>query len=108
MPDERKRAKFGPFSTWQWAVIGAYLIAIVLSAYVGMLARRADENAHNGNVAICVEARFLRNTADTTRAYLRANPKDPFTRERRQSLSNLEHLIHSLEEAIPSCREALK
>jgi hypothetical protein len=132
-PDERRRVKFGPFSTWQWAVIGSYVIAIVLSAYVGAIANRGDDNARAGNVAICVEIGFLKNSdVQTQRAIEKAEritlpdpdrnraeydktvrlilerPKDQFTPDRLASLANLRGLINKLEKAIPSCRRALR
>jgi hypothetical protein len=61
------------FTTWQWAVIGAYVIAIFLSAFVGAVAHQASqaakraeraaneatENTVRLDKAICAEIHYL-------------------------------------------------
>jgi len=108
MPDQRNRIKHGWFTTWQWAVLGAYVVAIALSAAVAGLAQRADENAKRGNAAICVQVAFLENAEKTTRDLVSRNPTAPETPARLQSAQELHGLIVRLREEIPSCREALK
>lgn len=107
-PDQRSRVRHGPFSTWQWAVLGAYLVALVLSISVGWLAHRADENAMRGNAAICVVSGFLRNSLAATENAIRRNPDAPETPTRRVSAANLRDLVGQLETEVPSCREALR
>jgi hypothetical protein len=51
--------KHGLFSTWQWAVLGAYLVAIVLSVAVGILADRAIDNTKRIDLALCHEIAYL-------------------------------------------------
>jgi hypothetical protein len=47
------------FTTWQWAVLGAYLIAVVLSGVVGFLADRALDNTVRIDKAICAQIIYL-------------------------------------------------
>jgi uncharacterized membrane-anchored protein YhcB (DUF1043 family) len=51
--------KYGWFSTWQWAVLGAYLVAVVLSVVVGLLADRAIDNTKRIDEALCHEIAYL-------------------------------------------------
>lgn len=107
-PDRRNAVKHGPFTTWQWAVLGSYFVAIVLSLAIYGLAHRADLNAEHGNAAICVETAFLRNAAQTTEALVRKGPDTPENRARRRSARHLRQLVNQLEASVPSCRDALK
>lgn len=58
-PDRRNAVKHGPFTTWQWAVIGAYLVAIILSLAVGLLVSQALDNTRRIDRALCAEIEFL-------------------------------------------------
>jgi hypothetical protein len=108
MPDQRNRVHHGPFSTWQWAVIGAYFVPLILSAYVWSISVRADDNAASGNAAICVVNEFLRNSLRTTENLLRGD-QDPAERKaREQSARRLRTLVVQLETELPSCRSALR
>lgn len=131
MPDRRNAVKHGPFTTWQWAVIGSYLATIILSAVLWQLAHRADVNSKRGNIAICVEVGFLVNSEDTTtriveknehvrlrglptdqrEAALRklmTNSRDPLTPERARSLISLRRLIDKINATIHRCSAALR
>jgi len=100
--------KHGPFTTWQWAVLGSYFVAIVLAISIYGLAHRADQNAERGNAAICVETAFLRNSAKTTRELADQEPSTPESIARRRSAEHLQQLVRQLEASVPSCRTALK
>lgn len=108
MPDERNRVKHGPFSTWQWAVLGAYLVAIVLSFSVYGLAKRADVNARRGNAAICVQAAYLDAQVMTLESTIKQNPTAPETPARERGARELRRLVAQLRREIPDCREALR
>lgn len=58
--------RHGPFTAWQWAIIGAYIIAIVLSAVVWIDADRAERAANKATAttvrldkSICAEIQYL-------------------------------------------------
>jgi hypothetical protein len=106
-PDRRHAVKHGPFTTWQWAVLGAYFAAIVLSLSVWGLARRANENARRGNAAICVEVAFLQNSLRATERALKENPTAPENPARRVSAQRLRDLVGRLEAEVPNCHVAL-
>lgn len=107
-PDQRHRKMHGPFSTWQWAVLGAYFVAIVLAVSVYGLAHRADMNASRGNAAICVEVAFLDNSLRATERSISENPTAPENVVRGQSAKRLRDLVVRLQVQVPDCREALK
>lgn len=107
-PDKRHRKMHGPFSTWQWAVLGAYFVAFVLSLVVWHLAHRADMNASRGNAAICVEVAFLDNSLRATERSIAENPTAPENVVRGQSAKRLRDLVRLLQAEVPDCREALK
>jgi hypothetical protein len=69
MPDQ-DRPKHGPYTTWQWSVIGAYLVAIILSVAVGMLANRAVTNTEILSQEICFQINYLDRVSKQT-----ANPQ---------------------------------
>lgn len=103
-PDRRDAEHHGPFTTWQWAVMGAYFVAIVLCVAVGSLAIRADESAHRGAVAICVEVEFLRASRVQAIEAVRAHPRAPETSARLQAAARLGALVKHVEDAVPACR----
>lgn len=107
-PDRRHAVKHGPFTTWQWAVLGSYVVAIILAFSVGKLATRADENAHRGNAAICVVVEFLNNSLTTTERAIRENPQAPETEAREMSARRLGELVDRLEAEVPDCKTALQ
>jgi hypothetical protein len=100
--------KHGPFTTWQWAVLGAYFVAIVLSIAIYGLAHRADVSAKRGNAAICVEVGFLRSTALTAEASIRQHPDAPENAARQMSIERTRRLVKQLQTSVPSCRNALR
>lgn len=67
-PDRRSSTKLGPFTTWQWAVLGAYLVAIALSAIVGRTAHQAQVNTVRLDRAICAEIRYLEDVSPVARS----------------------------------------
>lgn len=107
-PDRRNRVKHGPFTTWQWAVIGAYVVAAVLAFRSDQAASRADENARRGNAAICVLVGTLENSRKTTEQLVTRNPGAPETRVRVKSVLATARLVRQLRTKVPDCREALK
>lgn len=107
-PDRRHAVKHGWFTTWQWAVLGSYVVAIVLAFCVGKLASRADDNAARGNAAICVVVGFLDNSLTTTERVVRENPGAPENPARRMSAQRLRGLVGRLEAEVPNCKTALK
>lgn len=107
-PDRRNATKHGWFTTWQWAVLGAYFVTIVLAVSIYGLAHRADENARRGTAAICVEVAFLENSRVVTERSIQQHPNAPESELRRQSLKRLDALTMQLRREIPSCRDALK
>jgi hypothetical protein len=58
-PDRGSGPHFWIFTSWQWAVIGAYIVAIVLSAVVGALARKAQSNTVRIDKALCAQIAYL-------------------------------------------------
>jgi hypothetical protein len=107
-PDRRNATKHGPFTTWQWAVLGSYFVAIVLAVSVYKLANRADENANRGNAAICVEVAFLHNSLVATERLIQQSPQTPESAARKMSARRLRELVDRLEAEVPNCRTALK
>lgn len=57
--DERGRQRFWVFSSWQWAVLGSYLVAIILSAIVGVIGKTALDNTTRIDRALCAEIIYL-------------------------------------------------
>ena len=120
--------KHGPFTTWQWAVLGSYLVIIVLTIFIYSLAHRADINAHRGSTAICVEVGFVKtgqmaNIHAIEKAEHVNVPPQPKLREalfdrlvqrhrdnltpvRIESYRGSAKLIRRLEETIPHCARA--
>lgn len=98
----------GPFTTWQWAVLGAYFVALILALGVGKLAARADENAHHGNAAICVLVGALENSRRANEQFIRSHPAAPETPARMKSLMATRVLVGQLRAEVPNCRTALK
>jgi len=107
-PDRRHAVKHGWFTTWQWAVLGSYFVAIVLTVSVYKLAHRADDNANRGNAAICVEVAFLENSRRVTERSLAENPTAPENAVRRESLKRLDDLVEKLRVEVPHCKDALR
>lgn len=58
-PDRATGQKHGPFTTWQWSVLGAYLVAILLSVVVGRIATQAVNNTERIDKSICSEIHYL-------------------------------------------------
>lgn len=54
----RRRLWLG-LSTWQWAVVGAYLVAIVLSIALAIRGEQIDSNARKVQRSICAQAIYL-------------------------------------------------
>lgn len=88
-PDQRRRVKHGPLSTWQWAVVGAYLVAIVLSFYVGRTASAAVDSTERIDQLLCVQIQYLERQATTA-----TNP---------ESQKNIRLFAVSLRPLVPSC-----
>jgi hypothetical protein len=58
-PDRGSGPHFWLLTSWQWAVIGAYIVAIVLSAVVGVLANKAQDNTERIDKALCAQIVYL-------------------------------------------------
>jgi hypothetical protein len=103
--------RHGPFSFWQWAVVlfGFFVvIALVLTAAIYGLSKRADENARRGNAAICVQVAYLDTQVMTLESTIRQNPSAPETPARERGARELRRLVAQLRREIPDCREALR
>lgn len=57
--DRRRRTKYWIFTTWQWGVVGAYFVAIVLSIALGVAVANVNSNAHRLNKSICAQVLYL-------------------------------------------------
>lgn len=82
-------AKHGLFTTWQWAVICSYFVAIILSFIAGVAANRALDNTERIDKALCTQI-----------AYLERQAKVAMTPAARD---NLNAFAASLRPLVPSC-----
>lgn len=91
-PDQRRRHKLWRFSTWQWAVLGSYLVAVVLSFLVGRAGNTALDNTDRIDKALCAQIEYLE-----SQAAVAINP---------DSRDNILTLSRSLRPLVPSCPAA--
>lgn len=89
MPDQRNRVKHAGLSTWQWAVIGSYLVSVVLSFYSGRIATTAVDSTERIDQLLCTQIRYLERQSKTA-----TNP---------QSAQNIRIFAASLRPMVPSC-----
>lgn len=57
--DTRRRNKYWIFTTWQWGVVGAYLVTIVLSIALGIAVAHVNSNNRKLNNSICAQVLYL-------------------------------------------------
>lgn len=63
LSDPRRRRLHGwgrlRFTTWQWAVLGSYIVAIVASLIIGRFATTAQNNTERIDKALCAQIEYL-------------------------------------------------
>lgn len=87
--EDRPPVKHGPFTTWQWAVVGVLVIAVIGSAFVGRVANVALDNTNRIDQALCIQIAYLEKQATVA-----ASPA---------ARSNLNAFAASLRPLVPSC-----
>lgn len=87
--EDRPPLKHGLFTTWQWAVLGVLIIAVVGSFIVGRIADTAIENTHRIDRALCIQIAYLERQA--------AFAPNPAAHD------NLRAFATSLRPLVPSC-----
>lgn len=87
-PERRNRVHIWIFSTWQWAVLGAYAVAICLSVIVYRASNEALNNTERIDRALCAQIRYL----EGVRPVARPEAKD-----------DLSKLLNELRPLVPSC-----
>lgn len=76
-PERRKRhrrdedlppVKHGPFTVWQWAVLGVLMVAVIGSIAVGRIASTAVENTNRIDKALCIQIAYLEKQAGVSQS----------------------------------------
>jgi hypothetical protein len=62
--EDRPPPRHGPFTTWQWAVIGVLLVALIGSIYVGRIASSAVDSTNRIDKALCIQIDYLERQAE--------------------------------------------